>query len=501
MASSHIGIVVPGNRLWVRVPCPPLPAESPADLLPARSSDGRPYAARGARWRSCSTFKTPPSGTASRCCSMTPAPRSPTTAGWASSAATGPARARSCGSSSARRSSTAARIVRHPRLRLGYLRQHDPFQPGESALDFLMRDSGQPDWKCGEVAGDFELKGPLLDRPGQGALRRLADPRQARGPAAPRAQPAAARRADQLPRPADADPARALSAGLPRGLPGRLPRPGLPQRHLRPDARPRPRQAHPPSRPGRRVPRAPAGTAADGRADQRRGARQEAGARGLHRPQPGPGLDRLAGQVEGQAAREARARGDSARRPHRRDPLPRDRSPPRAPPSAAATWRSAIPTTTVATGVAIEIVHGSRAAIVGDNGQGKTTFLRTLVGSLEPLAGDVKWGYGCEIGTYAQHVYTSLDERRTVLEQLERRRRPGHQAAADPRPGRRDALPAVGPRQADPGALRGRAGPALPGRAAPGQRQRARPRRAGQPPRRGDGRGPGRRACSATRAR
>src|SRR3954453_17140610 len=52
--------------------------------------------------------------------------------------------------------------TRHPRLRLGYLRQHDPFHPGETALEFLMRDSGEPDWKCGEVAGDFELKGSYL---------------------------------------------------------------------------------------------------------------------------------------------------------------------------------------------------------------------------------------------------------------------------------------------------------------------------------------------------
>src|SRR4051812_16516971 len=56
-------------------------------------------------------------------------------------------------------------VIRHPRLRLGYLRQHDPFQPGESALDFLMRDSGQPDWKCGEVAGRFEVKNAYLEGP------------------------------------------------------------------------------------------------------------------------------------------------------------------------------------------------------------------------------------------------------------------------------------------------------------------------------------------------
>src|SRR4051812_27240467 len=56
-------------------------------------------------------------------------------------------------------------IVRHPSLRLGYLRQHDPFLPEETVLGFLMRDSGQPDWKCGEVAGEFELKGGSLEGP------------------------------------------------------------------------------------------------------------------------------------------------------------------------------------------------------------------------------------------------------------------------------------------------------------------------------------------------
>ena len=56
-------------------------------------------------------------------------------------------------------------VVRHPSLRLGYLRQHDPFLPGETALGFLMRDSERPDWKCGEVAGRFELKGDRLAGP------------------------------------------------------------------------------------------------------------------------------------------------------------------------------------------------------------------------------------------------------------------------------------------------------------------------------------------------
>ena len=56
-------------------------------------------------------------------------------------------------------------VIRSSKLQVGYLRQHDPFLPGESALEFLMRDSGRPDWKCGEVAGEFELKGAYLDGP------------------------------------------------------------------------------------------------------------------------------------------------------------------------------------------------------------------------------------------------------------------------------------------------------------------------------------------------
>src|SRR5258706_12703964 len=56
-------------------------------------------------------------------------------------------------------------VIRNPSLRLGYLRQHDPFLPDETALEFLMRDSGEPDWKCGEVAGQFELKGANLEGP------------------------------------------------------------------------------------------------------------------------------------------------------------------------------------------------------------------------------------------------------------------------------------------------------------------------------------------------
>jgi ATP-binding cassette subfamily F protein 3 len=77
------------------------------------------------------------------------------------------------------------------------------------------------------------------------------------------------------------------------------------------------------------------------------------------------------------------------------------------------------PDHTVARDVHVEVDHGTRVGVVGDNGQGKTTFLRTLCGSLPPISGELNWGYGCQVGVYAQHVYTSLPEGKTVLEYLE----------------------------------------------------------------------------------
>jgi ATP-binding cassette subfamily F protein 3 len=83
------------------------------------------------------------------------------------------------------------------------------------------------------------------------------------------------------------------------------------------------------------------------------------------------------------------------------------------------------PDHTVARDVHVEIDHGTRVGVVGDNGQGKTTFLRTLCGSLPPISGEITWGFGCQIGVYAQHVYATLPENQTVLEYLEYQAAPG----------------------------------------------------------------------------
>jgi ATP-binding cassette, subfamily F, member 3 len=72
----------------------------------------------------------------------------------------------------------------------------------------------------------------------------------------------------------------------------------------------------------------------------------------------------------------------------------------------------------VAAGIRLEIERARKVGIIGENGQGKTTLLRTLVGDLTALGGTVKWGYAIRLGVYAQHVYGSMDGRRTVRDHV-----------------------------------------------------------------------------------
>jgi len=63
----------------------------------------------------------------------------------------------------------------------------------------------------------------------------------------------------------------------------------------------------------------------------------------------------------------------------------------------------------IAVGVNLDVERGQKIAILGDNGQGKTTFLKTIAGELEKLSGSFKWGHQIRIGYYAQHIPTELD--------------------------------------------------------------------------------------------
>jgi ATP-binding cassette subfamily F protein 3 len=319
-------------------------------------------------------------------------------------------------------------IIRHPRLRLGYLRQHDPFLPGETTLAFLVRDSGQPEWKCGEVAGRFEIKGQTLTGPIQSlsggwqtraklaalllhepTLLLLDEPtnfldlrtqillehflREYREACLIVSHDRAFLRAT-------CDRTLDLSGGKLTAFPGKVDAFLDYQREQR---------LH--------VERTNAATLAKRRQLEDFIARNKARASTASRARSkSKQLDRL--ECEELAA-------DA--------PTAAIRCPAVAPRNGAAVrcrdlaigYPATDPPRSIAAGIDVEIVHGSRAAIVGDNGQGKTTFLRTLVRSLDPLGGDVKWGHGCEVGIYAQHVYTSLPEQQSVLGYLEQAARIG----------------------------------------------------------------------------
>ena len=309
-------------------------------------------------------------------------------------------------------------VNHHPSLRIGYLRQHDPFQPGESALDYLIRDSGQPDWRCGEVAGQFELKGPYLEGP----VKELSGGWQTRVKLAAlllhdpnllmldeptnfldlRTQillehflrdfnkAALIVSHDRAFLSATCSQTLELSRGKLTMFPGKIDA----FLEYREERREHDRRVN-------------ATTVAKQKQLQRFIEKNRANAS-------------TASQAKSKAKQLARLKTSELEVD---EPTVHIRAP-RVQPRQGTVLRCeglaiGYPDHRVADDIQLEVEHGQRVAIVGDNGQGKTTMLRTIVHSLDPLEGSLKWGHGVEIGTYAQHVYTSLDERQTVIEHLE----------------------------------------------------------------------------------
>ena len=77
------------------------------------------------------------------------------------------------------------------------------------------------------------------------------------------------------------------------------------------------------------------------------------------------------------------------------------------------------PDKTLAGKISFILRRGECLGIIGPNGSGKTTFLRTILNKLEPLAGGVRWGTKVQIGYYAQQL-EDLDDRNEIIMELRR---------------------------------------------------------------------------------
>jgi len=83
-------------------------------------------------------------------------------------------------------------------------------------------------------------------------------------------------------------------------------------------------------------------------------------------------------------------------------------------------YSSEAPPKRVLSGVNLVVRSGERIGLLGANGQGKSTFIKTLAGTLSPLTGELRSARGLAIGYFAQHQVDTLRLDETPLEQLMR---------------------------------------------------------------------------------
>lgn len=77
-------------------------------------------------------------------------------------------------------------------------------------------------------------------------------------------------------------------------------------------------------------------------------------------------------------------------------------------------------TKTVLRNISISLQPGERIGLLAANGQGKSTFIKTLAQTLPPLQGEIVIGNGLQLGYFAQHQLETLNEKDTPLQALMR---------------------------------------------------------------------------------
>ena len=68
----------------------------------------------------------------------------------------------------------------------------------------------------------------------------------------------------------------------------------------------------------------------------------------------------------------------------------------------------------------IEIKRGEKVALIGRNGEGKTTLMRVISGELTPFEGEARIGHNVDMGYFAQNQEDVLDKNETVFSTLDR---------------------------------------------------------------------------------
>jgi len=69
--------------------------------------------------------------------------------------------------------------------------------------------------------------------------------------------------------------------------------------------------------------------------------------------------------------------------------------------------------------ISLILRRGECLGVIGPNGSGKTTFLRTILNQIPSVGGEIRWGSKVEIGYYAQQL-EDLDERNEIIMELRR---------------------------------------------------------------------------------
>ncbi|HYE14281.1 MAG TPA: ABC-F family ATP-binding cassette domain-containing protein [Pyrinomonadaceae bacterium] len=73
----------------------------------------------------------------------------------------------------------------------------------------------------------------------------------------------------------------------------------------------------------------------------------------------------------------------------------------------------------LAADISLILKRGECLGVIGPNGSGKTTFVKTVLGKLPPLGGEIRWGANVSVGYYAQQL-DDLDERNEIIMELRR---------------------------------------------------------------------------------